>query len=118
MHTASDAQSVVQRQLDAYNARDLARFVAEYAQDVQIYRLPATQASIQGRQALADYYAAERFNRPELHAHVAGRLVVGNKVIDHEQITGLTDGVLELAAIYEVVGGKIQTVWFVSAAGG
>jgi len=114
MTSPNNAEAVVQRQLDAYNARDLARFVAEYAPDVAIYRLPATQPAIRGRQALADFYAAERFNRPALHAHIAARMVLGNKVIDHEQISGLADGVLELAAIYEVAHGKIQTVWFVA----
>ena len=112
----TDPQSVVQRQLDAYNDHDLARFVEEYAEDVEVYRLPATEPVIKGRQALAEYYAANRFNLPKLHARVAGRLVLGNKVIDHEQIVGVTEGVLELAAIYEVVDGKIKTVRFVSAA--
>ena len=33
----------VKRQLDAYNARDLERFVAEYHDDVNVYRPPATE---------------------------------------------------------------------------
>lgn len=111
----TDAETVVQRQLDAYNAHDLARFIEEYAENVEIYRLPASKPAIRGRQALSDYYAANRFNLPNLRAEIAGRLVVGNKVIDHEQIVGVTDGVLELAAIYEVVDGKIKTVRFVSS---
>lgn len=110
----SEAEAVVQRQLDAYNDHDLERFVQEYAEDITIYRLPNPAPTMQGRQALSEFYAANRFNRPNLHAHIAGRLVVGNKVIDHEQITGIEDGVLELAAIYEVVDGKIKTVQFVS----
>ena len=110
----SEAEIVVERQLDAYNAHDLERFVAEYDEDVEIYRIPNNEPAMRGRQALSDFYAANRFNRPNLHAKIAGRLVLGNKVIDHEQITGLNDDVLELAAIYEVVNGKIKTVRFVS----
>ena len=33
----------VQRQLDAYNAHDLEHFVAEYHDDVKVYRPPASE---------------------------------------------------------------------------
>ena len=111
----SEAELVVERQLDAYNAHDLERFVAEYDDDIEIYRLPGSEPIMRGVKELSDFYAANRFNRPNLHAKIAGRLVFGNMVIDHEQITGVNDDVLELAAIYEVTNGKIKTVRFVSA---
>jgi hypothetical protein len=38
------AAGPVQRQLDAYNARDLERFVAEYAEDVRVFRPPSPRA--------------------------------------------------------------------------
>ena len=39
MSTAFDPATFAQRQLDAYNARDLERFVSEYTDDVVVYRL-------------------------------------------------------------------------------
>ena len=39
-------------------------------------------------------------------------VVSGDKVVDHEHITGLQPGVLEAIAVYEVVQGRIRTVWF------
>jgi hypothetical protein len=110
----SSPETPVQRQLDAYNARDLARFVAEYADDVQVFRPPNAQPSLSGKAALAEHYAKHRFNLPLLHAELVSRMVLGNKVIDHERITGLGEGVMEAAAVYEVQDGKIQTVWFFS----
>ncbi len=107
-----DAQDPVRRQLDAYNARDLARFVAEYADDVCVYRPPAAQPVLQGKQAFAAHYAAHRFNLPTLHAEVLSRIVVGNKVVDHERVTGVRDVPFDAAVVYEVVGGRIRTVWF------
>ena len=106
----------VQRQLEAYNARDLARFVAEYSDDVRVFRPPAAEPVISGKTALSAHYAANRFNLPNLHAHLVSRTVLGNKVIDHERITGIGDGVMEVAAVYEVVGNRIRTVWFFTAA--
>jgi hypothetical protein len=105
-------EAVVQRQLDAYNARDLARFVAEYHDDIRIFRLPATEPVISGKAALAEYYATERFNLANLHADIISRIAFGNKVIDHERITGVRAHPFEVAAVYEVVDGRIVRAWF------
>jgi len=102
----------VQRQLDAYNAHDLERFVAEYADDVRVFRPPAAEPTLSGKRAFADHYARNRFTLPNLHAEVVDRFVCGNKVVDHERITGLAPGVVEAIAVYEVEGGLIRTVWF------
>jgi hypothetical protein len=109
-------EAIVQRQLDAYNARDLARFVACYTEDVRVWRPPAPQPAIVGRQALSDHYAAHRFNLPGLHAALLGRMVFGNKVIDQERIVGVGEQPIDAAAVYEVnADGLIAAVWFFNA---
>jgi len=102
----------VQRQLDAYNDRDLARFVAEYSDTVRVFRPPAIEPAISGKAALADYYTANRFNLPNLHADLLHRIVLGDRVIDHERIHGVRDEPFEVAAVYRVVEGKIEEAWF------
>ncbi len=111
-----DPAGFAQRQLDAYNARDLERFVREYADDVVVYRLPSTEPVLQGKAAFAAHYAAHRFNLPDLHAELVNRMVFGNKVIDHERVTGVQPTASEVAAIYEVTQAGIAKVWFVNAA--
>ena len=105
----------VQHQLDAYNARDLTSFLAVYADDIRVYRLPASEPAIAGKAALAEMYATQRFNLPGLHAELRNRMVLGNKVIDHERIHGVREQAFEVAAVYEVVGGLIRKAWFFSA---
>lgn len=105
------AESVVQRQLEAYNARDLERFLAEFADDVRLYRPPSPEPAIAGKQALADFYAKERFSRPALHAEILNRMVLGNKVIDHERISGVRDEPFEVVVVYRVVDGRIAAMW-------
>lgn len=102
----------VQRQLDAYNARDLERFLAEYADDVIVYRPPATEPAIVGKEALGAHYARNRFNLPELHARLLNRIVSGSIVVDQEQVTGVPGGVVAAVAVYQVKNGRIQAVWF------
>jgi len=106
---------VVQKQLDDYNRRDLAAFIANYADDIKVYRLPSTEPSIVGKAAFAKVYETTRFNLPALHAELVNRIAFGNKVIDHERVTGVRPEPLEVAAAYEVRDGLIVTAWFLSA---
>ncbi|MCE9658414.1 MAG: nuclear transport factor 2 family protein [Burkholderiales bacterium] len=108
-----DPEAFAQRQLDAYNARDLDAFVREYTSDVEVYRLPDPNPVIVGRAALAAHYRDHRFNLPDLHARLVKRMVFGNKVIDQELVLGVPGAPLEAAAIYEVTERGIAKVWFV-----
>ena len=110
-----DPESFVARQLEAYNARDLDRFLREYTEDVAVYRLPDPSPVIVGRAALAAHYRDKRFNLPELHATLVKRMVFGNKVIDQEVIVGVPGAPMEAAAVYEVTEHGISKVWFVGA---
>ncbi len=114
--TPFDPAAFAQRQLDAYNARDVDAFVREYTEDVQLFRLGAAEPFLVGRAAMAEHYANKRFNLPGLHAEVLSRMVFGNKVIDHERVLGVPGEPLEVAAIYEVTPAGIAKVWFVSGA--
>ena len=114
MDETFDPAAFAQRQLDAYNARDLERFLREYTDEVVVYRLPGSEPIMRGKQSLAEHYARNRFNLPELHAKLVNRMVFGNKVIDQEYVTGVPGAPLEVAAIYEVTPAGISKVWFIS----
>jgi hypothetical protein len=114
MSDVFDPEPFVKRQLDAYNARDLERFVREYTEDVVAYRLPDPKPLVVGRDAFAAHYRDHRFNLPNLHAQLVRRMVFGNKVIDQERVLGVHDAPLDVAAIYEVTPHGIAKVWFVS----
>ncbi len=114
MDETFDPAAFAQRQLDAYNARDLERFLREYTDEVVVYRLPGSEPILRGKPSLAEHYARNRFNLPELHAKLVNRMVFGNKVIDQEYVTGVPGAPLEVAAIYEVTPAGISRVWFVS----
>ncbi|MDX5406922.1 nuclear transport factor 2 family protein [Rheinheimera fenheensis] len=113
-HTVQPSQPV-QRQLEAYNAKDLAAFIACYHADVRIYRMPALEPAITGIEALAHFYANERFTNAALRAEVLQRMVVGNKVIDHERVYGMTEQPYEVMVVYEVQHGLILNAWFYPA---
>jgi hypothetical protein len=108
------AADVVQRQVEAYNDRDLERFVSNYSDNVAVFRMPSSEPSLSGKVQFAEFYATQRFNLPGLRADILNRIVLGNKVIDHERVWGIRAAPIEVAAVYEVVGERIERVWFFS----
>ena len=111
-HDAAEARALalVEEQLAAYNARDLARFLACYSDDIAVWRVPAAEPALAGKAAFGAFYANERFNRPGLRAEIVNRIVLGQRVIDHERIHGIGDAPMEVAVAYEIAGGLIVRV--------
>lgn len=104
------AENIVQRQLDAYNARDIDALLATYAPDARQYEHPAKLLAT-GAAEMRERMAV-RFGEPNLHARLLQRVVMGNIVIDHEEVTRTFPegtGRVDMVAIYEVVDGKIQS---------
>ena len=115
MKESHDPSSVVQRQLDAYNARDVDAILATYAADAQQFEFPAKLLA-SGTAELRKRFAA-RFQESNLHARLLNRTVMGPIVIDHEEVTRTFPegpGKIQLIAIYEVQAGKIAKAWFMS----
>ena len=108
--SATDPATIVQRQLDAYNARDVDALLATYAPDARQFAHPATLLA-SGAADMRERMA-QRFAEPNLHARLLQRVVMGNIVIDHEEVTRTFAegaGRVDMVAIYEVVDGKIQS---------
>src|SRR5688572_19321732 len=109
--------AVVQRQLDAYNARDLDALMATYAEDAEQFEHPS-QLLARGAAQIRER-SAQRLQEPNLHAELLQRMVMGSIVIDRERVTRTFPegpGTLELIAIYEVAGGRIARAWFIPGA--
>jgi hypothetical protein len=107
---------IVQCQLDAYNAHDLAAFLAMFSDNVTVFRMPSTVPTFSGKAAFAQFYTTQRFNLPSLRAQLVNRMVVGHQVIDHELVHGLGERPLELAVVYAVGPTTIERVWSFPAA--
>jgi hypothetical protein len=103
---------VVNAQLDAYNARDIEAFAMTYAEGACVYKMPHSELIFEGRRQIVEHYGSRTFANEALHAQVLARLVIGNKVIDHERTVGLRPGPVEVMVVYEVSDDLIQAVWF------
>ena len=108
----SDVTSVIQRQLDAYNAQNLDAMVQCYAQDCVIAGLNGAITQT-GREALRARYAKAFAAFPDNKATLVNRIAVGNTVIDHEDVSrGPGKEQFQIIAIYTVKDGVIARVDF------
>jgi len=110
-------EAVVQRQLDAYNDRDIDALIAIYTADAQMFEHPAKLLA-KGSTALRERFLV-RFKEPNLHAQLLKRVVMGNMVIDHERVTRTFPdgpGTAELVMIYQVENERIANAWVIAGA--
>ncbi|UII79107.1 nuclear transport factor 2 family protein [Flagellimonas sp. CMM7] len=102
--------NIVQKQLDAYNARDIEAFMDTYSKNIKLYEYPDT-LFMEGQEKMKESYGSYFENTPDLHCELKSRIIIGNRVIDEEYITA--NGVnFRAVAIYEVENGRIIKATF------
>ncbi|SFR51867.1 Imidazolonepropionase [Robiginitalea myxolifaciens] len=104
-------EDLAQRQLNAYNLRDIDGFLEPYAEDVEVYSFPNTLLYT-GKEIMRQQYSGMFANTPNLHCELKGRIVQGNVVIDQERVR-FGSSFVEAIAIYHIEDGKIKKVYFV-----
>lgn len=108
-----DCVAVVQRQLDAYNDKNIDAWLGTYAQDAKQFNLHGECLAV-GHDEMRKRIAV-RFAEPDLHARLLSRIVMTNVVVDHEVITRNFPegkGEIEMLCVYEVDNGLIKTASF------
>ncbi len=103
-------EMLVQRQLNAYNAKNLDSFLDTYSDDIELYDFPDKLTS-KGKEEMRKRYGPMFSNLKKLHCKIVDRIVLNNTVIDHEYVTA-DDRAIQAIAIYEVKDGKIVKVTF------
>lgn len=119
--TEADKLNLVQRQLEAYNKRDLDLFCSYFHDQVEVYRINKinqlsdfqTQQNPVGIEKFRETYR-DLFTRfPELHCHLKSRIVLNDCIIDEEQVFySQSDNQLHAIAIYKFKDQKIYQIWF------
>ncbi|NRB82546.1 MAG: nuclear transport factor 2 family protein [Winogradskyella sp.] len=108
---SSNPELIVNKQLEAYNKRDVEEFAKTYAKDIKLYSFPDELTS-EGNDALKKRYDTMFKSVPDLNAEIVNRIVLGNKVIDKEKVT-INGNIFYAIAIYEVKDGLISKVTFI-----
>jgi hypothetical protein len=109
----SSPDEVIERQLRAYNARQLDEWLDTYDADAEQHELHGGLLA-RGRAAIR-LRMEKRFSEPVLHATLLSRVVAGHFVVDVETIVRSGEHGIEnirMLCIYEVVAGKIVKASF------
>ena len=110
---AQTPAQLAQKQLDAYNNRDIEAFLAPYSDTIKIFSHP-NELLFSGKEAMRQRYATMFANTPDLHCTLMNRMVLGNTVIDQEYvINDKNTPPTEVIAIYKIEAEKIVEVYFI-----
>ncbi len=111
--STADIERPVQKQLDAYNARDIDAFMPWWSEDCHYYEFP-DRLLARGASEIRERHLA-RFKEPNLHGQLIKRIAVANVMVDQETVTrSFPDGPgeVDVVAIYEIEDGRIAKAWF------
>jgi hypothetical protein len=109
----TEVEFPVQKQLEAYNARDIDAFMQWWADDCQYYEFPSRLLA-SGVAEIRERHIV-RFKESNLFGRLIKRIGGANVVIDQEIVTRTFPdgpGEIDVAAIYEIENGKIAKAWF------
>ena len=109
--SASQAERVVQEQVEAYNRHDLDAFLKCYSPEVKVNQFP-DKLLYTGLGAMREKYGRLFRRAPDVKVEITKRIVKGGTVIDHESGSA-NGGQFTAVAIYRVKDGKIVAVWFI-----
>ncbi|MHB1987243.1 MAG: nuclear transport factor 2 family protein [Acidimicrobiales bacterium] len=106
----SEATDVVDAQTEAYKARDLERFLSQYADDASVVGFDGSPICVD-KEAMHELYGRLFADSADLQVTIAKRMAAGEFVVDEEHVTGLRlEGMsteVTAVAVYRVTGGKI-----------
>jgi imidazolonepropionase-like amidohydrolase len=101
---------VVQRQVNAYNAKNMEAFMTTYSSDAKVFQYPDVLLAA-GRGEIRNRYERLFSGTRPLHTQVLQRISAGRTIIDQERLTGLPDAkTSESFAIYDVTDRLIRNV--------
>lgn len=109
------AEYAAQRQLDAYNDKDIDAFLDCYTDDIELTHQHSGEVFCKGKVEMRAIYGS-MFNRcPDLLCIIVKRIVCGEFAIDEELVNGQVKGkTIHATAIYHVnQNGLIDKAWFI-----
>lgn len=105
-------EAVVQRFVDAANARNSNAMAALVAPDAVFARFPGGQVIAQNRDSIQAHYSRQLQSLPpDFRITVQPRIVEGQFVIDQEHFTGMPPERSQATWMYLVRGGLIHRAW-------
>ncbi len=111
----TDISTPAQKQLEAYNNRDLETFMECYSENCFVEDGAGT-VLMENKEAMRKRYDLLFQESPNLHCRLVSRIVLENYVLDEERVTGSRGSTEErhVVAVYKIENGLITHVRFLN----
>lgn len=107
---------IIDRLIAAYNSSDAEAFAALFDENAMAIGHP-DRVLQRGRAEIRAHYTDVFARYPENRTRLVHRIVIGDRVIDHEQVRRSADSEpFDVAVVYTLANGLIQRVDFISQA--
>jgi hypothetical protein len=108
--------ALTQKQLEAYNRRDLEGFCQCFHPEIKTKNLLTEKLGVSGLTEFKEGYRKLFESNPELHCEIKTRIAHEFTIIDEEFITGARQhpNGLHASAVYAFRDGLIDRVWFMN----
>ena len=112
--TKAEMEALAQKQLVAYNSKNIEEFMSCYHAEVVVSELLDPKQIACGHEEVRNIFEKLFQSTPDLHCELKSRIVLDSVVIDEEWVTGSKKfpGGHHVVAIYAFRDGKIDRVWF------
>lgn len=111
----NEKAEIVDKQLKAYNERNLESFLNTYDDKVIVYEFETNKIITEGKKQLSNIMQMAFEKQPDSKTYVVSRINQHNLVIDLEKVTNHHEDeskIITTVAIYEVKNKLITRVWF------
>lgn len=105
-------EELIDLQLSSYNNHDIDGFMKTYSDEIEIYSWGKSEPDILGKINMKEIYE-KAFKNKNLKAKILNRIIIGNKVIDEEEVETEPGKKFKAIAIYEIDYNKIKKVTFI-----
>ena len=105
--------NIVEKQLLAFNEKDIETFLSCYSEDIVVKMLETDQVLANGKDELKEIMNISFTSEKSSSTGVINRISQGEFIIDKERIIGHKDGkIITSLAIYQIKNQKIERLWF------
>ena len=105
-------EELIEKQLRAYNTRDIEAFCGCYHAEVTVYRQNKPEPVSVGLDRFRKGYSELFSKYSDLHCELKSRIVLGEFVLDEEIVTRQGEEPLHAVAVYGFRDNLIDRIWF------
>jgi hypothetical protein len=109
-------EEIVNMQLVGYNSKNIFLFSSAFDDNIKIFE-HSNNLIIDGKKQLIDFFTNRFKISSNLDCKILNRIVLDNKIIDHEYVTGIFDHPIELIVMHTIENNKIKRVDYLAKFG-